>query len=100
MASIRLSPDDRNALLGRYRSDSDPQVRQRAHLLLLLADGYPRATIAAVLFPSPDTIARWSRRFQDEGVAAVLGRPRGRKRCAAWAWAAAALAWVLTRRPA
>ena len=100
MTSIRLSTGDRNALLGHYRADPDPQVRLRAHVLLLLGDGYPWATIAAVLFTSPDTIARWKGRFQSGGVAAVLGRPRGRRRSAAWAWAAVVVLWVLARRPA
>jgi hypothetical protein len=100
MTSIRLAADDRNTLLEYYRRDPDPQVRLRAHLLLLLAGGYAWAVVAAVLFTSPDTIARWKRRFEHGGVAAVLGRPRGRRRSAAWAWAAAAVAWVLTRRPA
>jgi putative transposase len=100
MNSIRLTDDDRNTLLDHYRRHPDPQVRQRAHLLLLLAGGYAWAMIAAVLFTSPDTIARWKRRFQADGVAAVLGRPRGRKLSTAWSWAATLVAWVLTRRPA
>jgi transposase len=99
MSSIPLTADDRNTLLDYYRSDPDPQVRLRAHILLLLADGYPWATIAAVLFTSPDTIARWKGRFQRGGVGEVLGRPRGRKRSAAWAWVAVVVAWVLCRRP-
>ena len=100
MASIRLTVDDRNVLLDHYRRDPDPQVRLRAHILLLLADGYAWVTIAAVLFTSPDTIARWKGRFERGGVGEVLGRPRGRTRSAAWAWAAVVVAWVLTRRPA
>jgi putative transposase len=99
MTSIRLRGDDRNALLDHYRRDPDPQVRLRAHLLLLLAEGYPWATIAAVLFTSPDTIARWRKRFERGGVEEVLGRPRGRRRSAAWAWAAVVVVWVLARRP-
>jgi putative transposase len=99
MTSISLTADDRNALLGHYRSDPDPRVRLRAHILLLLADGYPWALIAAVLFTSPDTIARWSRRFRHGGVDEILGQPCGRKRSAAWAWVAVVVAWVLTRRP-
>jgi putative transposase len=99
MTSIQLHGDDRNALLDHYRRDPDPQVRLRAHILLLLADGYAWATIAAVLFTSPDTIARWKRRFERGGVQEVLGRPRGRKRSAAWAWAALVVVWVLARRP-
>ena len=85
MNSIRLSGDERNTLLGHYRRHTDPQVRQRAHILLLLAQGYAWAAVAAVLFCSPDTIARWKRRFEQGGVAAVLGRPSGRPRSAAWA---------------
>jgi hypothetical protein len=72
MHSIRLSADERNTLLGHYRRHSDTQVRQRAHILLLLAQGYAWAAVAAVLFCSPDTIARWKRRFEQGGVAAVL----------------------------
>src|SRR5262249_31646803 len=99
MTSIRLTAEDRITLLGRYRRDPDPQVRLRAHILLLLADGYAWAAIAAVLFTSPDTIARWKGRFQRGGVGEVLGRPRGPRRSAAWAWVAVVVAWVLTRRP-
>src|SRR5215472_11581134 len=99
MASIRLTEPDRKELLDYYRRDPDPQVRLRAHILLLLAGGYPWATVAAVLFTSPDTIARWATRFRRGGVAEVLGRPRGPGRSAAWAWAAVVVAWVLTRRP-
>jgi transposase len=100
MTSIPLTEDQRNTLLDHYRRDPDPQVRLRAHILLLLAAGYPWATIAAVLFTSPATIARWKRRFDAGGVDEVLGRPRGRPRSAAWAWAAVVVAWVLARRPA
>src|SRR5947207_12756069 len=100
MPSISLTADDRNTLLDYYRSDPDPQVCLRAHILLLLAEGYPWAAVAAVLFTSPSTIARWKRRFEAGGVEAVLGRPRGRRRSAVWAWAFTVVAWVLTRRPA
>jgi putative transposase len=99
MTSIHLTADERNTLLHHLRRDPDPQVRLRAHILLLLAGGFSWATIAAVLFTSPDTIARWSRRFRHGGVDEVLGRPRGRRRSAAWVWAAVVVAWVLTRRP-
>jgi transposase len=99
MTSIRLTGADRNGLLDLYRRDPDPQVRLRAHILLLLADGHPWATIAAVLFTSPSTINRWRGRFEHGGVDEVLGRPRGRRRSAAWAWAAVVVVWVLARRP-
>ncbi|HMB04281.1 MAG TPA: helix-turn-helix domain-containing protein, partial [Isosphaeraceae bacterium] len=46
------------ALLDRYRKDRDPEVRFRAHILLLLADGYTWATVATILFCSSRTIVR------------------------------------------
>jgi putative transposase len=100
MASVRLTAADRNALLGRYRSDPDPQVRLRAHILLLLGDGHPWATIVAVLYTSPATIARWKRRFDRGGLDEVFGRKRGRPRSGVHVWAALVVRWVLTLSPA
>jgi putative transposase len=100
MTSIRLAGGDRKDLLDHLRTDPDPQVRTRAHILLLLADGHPWATITAVLFVSHATVARWKQRFQAGGTGALFGRPRGRKRSAIHAWAAVVIAWVLARRPA
>src|SRR5262249_43301622 len=78
--------DERNTLLDCYRTDPDPQLRLRAHIVLLLAAGHTWATIAAVLFCSSRTIARWKRRFQDSRADGLLGRPRGAAgRCARWA---------------
>jgi hypothetical protein len=88
MGSIRLTASERRALLGRYRRASDAEVRLRAHSLLLLDDGYPRATVSAVLFCSFSTICRWKRRFEADGVDAMLGRPRGRRRTGIHVWAA------------
>src|ERR1051326_7397034 len=99
MASVRLSAADRNALLGLYRSDPDPQVRQRAHILLLLGDGYRWATIVAVLYTSPTAISRWKRRFDRGGVDEVFGRKRGRPRSGVHVWAALVVRWVLTLSP-
>src|SRR5262249_45445912 len=43
-----------------------------AQILLLLAQGYSRATIAEVLFCSTRTDARWKSRVESAGVRAVL----------------------------
>jgi transposase len=99
MPSIRLFPADRNALLDRYRWAADHEVRLRAHILLLLDDGLPWATISAVLFCSASTISRWKRRFEAEGVDAVFGRPRGRRRSGVHVWASLVVRWVLTLSP-
>ena len=75
--TIALRRSERKTLLDHYRRHPDPAVRLRAHLLLLLAAGYPWATIVAVLFCSTRTIARWKRRFEQGGVPAVLGIQAG-----------------------
>jgi putative transposase len=99
VTSIRLTPTERQDLLDHYRRSADPDVRHRAHILLLLAAGHPWATIGAVLFCSPGTINRWKARFEAEGVDAVFGRPRGRRRSRVHVWAVLAVRWVLTLSP-
>src|SRR5262245_46301598 len=99
MPGIHLSSSDRQDLLDDYRRAADPDARLRAHILLLLADGHPWATISAVLFCSASTISRWKRRFGREGVDAVLGRPRGRRRSGVHIWASLVVRWVLTLSP-
>jgi len=100
MTSIHLTPAERQALLDHYRRSADPAVGHRAHILLLLDAGHPWATIGAVLFCSFATISRWKRRFEAEGVDAVLGRPPGRRRSGKHVWAAVVVRWVLTLSPA
>jgi hypothetical protein len=68
----------KEALLHHYRQSDEPEVRLCAHLLLLLDAGHPWATVSAVLFCSMSTISHWKRRFEAEGVGALLGRPPGR----------------------
>src|SRR5947209_13304839 len=98
-SSIQLTADERNTLLDCYRSDPDPQLRLRAHLILLLAQGLPWAAIAAVLFCSSRTIARWKQRFLEGRVEGLLGRPRGAPRRFAARWAARVVGWVTTQAP-
>jgi transposase len=98
-STISLSADERKALLDLYRHGTDPQVSRRAHILLLLDGGFPWGAIAAVLFTSPSTIARWQQRFAAGGVAALAGRPPGRRPWFGWHWAGVAVRWVLERSP-
>jgi putative transposase len=99
VTSIRLTPAERQALLDHYRRAADPEVRLRAHILLLLDAGFLWVTIAAVLFCSASTISRWKRRFELEGVNAVFGRPRGRPRSGVHIWTTLVVRWVLTLTP-
>src|SRR5262249_51847137 len=76
--SIALHPGERNTLLDYLRCPfHDPALRLRAHVILLLADGHPWATVAAVLYCSTRTIGRWHKRFAAGRLDALLGRPRG-----------------------
>src|SRR5690349_2744236 len=98
-ASISLTPQQRKTLLHLYRRHTDPEVCRRAHILLLLADGYTWQTIAAVLFTSPSTIARWQQRFHDGGLTALGGQAPGR-RPIFWGYGAGIVArWVSEHTP-
>ncbi len=99
-ASITLTAAQRNDLLDYYRCPyHHPELRLRAHIVLLLADGYRWATIAAVLYCSTRTIARWKGRFAAAGVPGLLGQPRGPQPRWAAPWAQRVVGWVLTQTP-
>jgi transposase len=100
VCSSRLSTAERQDLFDHYRLSADPEVRFRAHILLLLDAGHPWATVSAVMFCSLSTISRWKRRFEAEGVHTVLGRPQGRRRSAVHIWATLVVRWVLALSPA
>jgi putative transposase len=99
MTRLQLTTAQRQDLLDHYRRSTDPDIQHRAHLLLLLADGHPWATIRAVLFCSLGTISRWKARFEADGVDAVFGRARGRRRSGIHIWAALVVRWVLSCSP-
>src|SRR3974377_2117823 len=82
--SVILDARQRQALLDRYRKDPDPEVRFRAHILLLLADGHTWATVATFLFCSSRTIDRWVQAFPrggSRGGARPQPRPAFSLRC-------------------
>jgi transposase len=76
-STISLSAQEHNTLLDYLRKSHDPQLRQRAHILLLLADGHTWSLIATVLYCSSRTISRWKDRFEQGGLEALLGLPKG-----------------------
>lgn len=98
-ASITLSTDERKTLLEHLRRAPNPELRLRAHIILLLAEGYAWATIAAVLFCSTRTIARWKERFEEGRSEALLGKPRGAPTRFADRWAQLAVGWVTASTP-
>jgi putative transposase len=96
---ITLTPDQRGALLRYYRGAAGPQLRLRAHILLLLGDGRTWDDIARTLYCSSRTIDRWQRRFRAGGLAALAGGPTGAPVRLAAGWAALVVGWVLALTP-
>ena len=97
--SIVLGSSQRKRLLQLYRTDPDPQVRLRAHIILLLSDGLAWTLITAVLFCSSATIARWKRRFLRGGIDALVGEARGRRPVFWCGWCQVIVGWVRKRTP-
>ena len=98
--SIVLGSSQRKRLLEIYRGKeaTSAEVRLRAHIILLLSEGYAWALIAAVLFCSSATIARWKDRFESGGIEALLQEKRGR-RAVLLGWAVVLVEWVKTLTP-
>jgi hypothetical protein len=57
---LPLRTAQRDTLLGYYRRHTDAAIRHRAHIILMLAEGYPWSLITSVLFCSESTITRSS----------------------------------------
>lgn len=75
-----LSADERTKLTQLYRTSSDRCLSQRAHAVLLRADGHPIPEIARLLRVNFTTICRWLDRFAAGGIAGLAinwsaGRP-------------------------
>jgi transposase len=96
--STTLTPDQRATLLRYYRGPTDPRLRLRAHILLLLADGHAWGDIARALYCSTRTVARWKRRFDQGGLEALRGRRPGPAGLGS-GWAAVVVGWVLGLAP-
>ena len=97
--SVTLDARQRQALLDRYCKDPDSEVRFRAHLLLLLADGDTWATVAPILFWSSRTIDRWVKRYQQQGIEALGGQKRGRPFRFDASWIQIVVDWVSAHTP-
>jgi putative transposase len=96
---LSLTTQQHDELLRIYRKDPDPELRFRAHIILLLAGGYAWDAIEALLFCSSRTVDRWLKRFQAEGVAGLTGRKRGRPFRLGLGWVAVLVTWVTTKTP-
>src|ERR1043166_9085034 len=97
--SIRLAPKERKIVLEYYRKARDPAIRLRAHILLLLAEDYSWREIAGTLFTSTRARDRWKRRFEQKGIDAVIGQPRGRPVVFLVWWMTMVVRWVTSKTP-
>jgi len=75
---ISLSGRDYKTLLHEYRTSTNPAVRLRAHILLLLHERVAWSLIATLLITSPSTIARWKQRFKTQGIAGITNEQQER----------------------
>ena len=96
---ITLTAGERDILLGHLRRSPDPGLRLRAHIVLLLADGFTWATIGAALYCSSRTIGRWKKRFEQGRTDALLGLRRGAPAGLPARWAAIVVSWVTEMTP-
>src|SRR5262249_13894889 len=96
---LSLTTKQHDELLTIYRKDPDPELRFRAHIILLLGAGHAWDTIEGVLFCSSRTVDRWLKRFRAEGVAGLTGRKRGRPFRLGLGWLAVLVAGVPTKPP-
>jgi transposase len=75
-----LLVDERTDLTQIYRTSNDRRLSQRAHAMLLRADGHPVPEIARLLQVDPTTVGRWLDRFDAGGIPGLsiawsAGRP-------------------------
>jgi transposase len=98
-STISISADERKTLLHHLRRHQDPQLRLRAHIILLLADGYTWSLICAALYCSSRTVARWKGRFAAGRVDALLGLPQGAPPSYGPRWVALVVRWVSCLTP-
>ena len=97
--SVSAGPAERKRLLAMYRRHPDPEVRRRAHIVLLLVDGWSWSAIASALYCSSRTIDRWKKRYEQGGTEALFGTRRGRHSLVS-AWSIAmVMTWVTSHVP-
>jgi len=81
--SIAVSPAQRKALLELYRRGKDRAAARRAHIVLLLGDGWNFRQVQEITYASADLVADATRRFRQDGVEG-LGREELAQPLPAW----------------
>jgi len=72
-----LSPEDYQEALRQYKNKKlNGHERQRYHALLLVTKGYSYRQIADILFVDEESISRWVRQYQEQGLDGLKNHPR------------------------
>jgi transposase len=83
-----------------YRKTKAPRLRTRAQMVLLSAErGLKAVEIAGIVRESEDTVVRWLKRYQAEGVDGLKDAPRAGRQAKVTAAYRAALMAAVRRRP-
>lgn len=96
---VGLGPAGRKRLMEMDRRHPDPAVRRRAHMVLLLGEGWSWSSVQSALYCSSRTIDRWKKRFEAGGLEALTDKRRGRRsQYGRWltTWV---VTWVRTKVP-
>jgi transposase len=80
MRAIHLPPQSAEqieALDQLYRRSKDGRIRQRAHIILLAAEkGLVASQIAEIVRLSEESVRKWLKRYQAEGIEGLKDNPR------------------------
>lgn len=73
---IKLTEKERAILLEIWRSGSSLRERNRAHAILLSSQGVEIAHLAKIFFVNRDSIGRWLKNWEEEGVSGLKDKDR------------------------
>lgn len=95
--SIRLAPQERKVLLTIYRN-SDARIARRAHVLLLLDDGFSYRDVRLITYTSNDLIADCVKRYRLGGIHESV-HASGRSATVDDLWLRSVQDWLINRTP-
>jgi hypothetical protein len=70
---VKMTPDQRAALMRHYLGHDDKAVRRDCHAVMLFDDGFSVRRVAALTSSYPEDVHDCIRRFRAGGVDALLG---------------------------
>lgn len=86
--TLQLTPERRAELEQVRDRDRRPYLRECAAALLKVAEGQSAHQVALTGLHkprAPDTLYRWLNKYQQEGLAGLVHRPRGHRGFSPWA---------------